>query len=155
MSKIIQPYIQNLKNIKRQLPQIAQQAVKDNAEVIIEVVQNKQLRLGIGSDGSIIADNYAPSTEEVWRFVDPPIDPSYKVTSNKYDFYWSGDFFKGMHITVSEETYDILSSDGKSALLESLYGEMLDLTEENNKSINDTIISPAIEKFILDNLLNI
>lgn len=152
---VVTPYIENLERIKSDLENVAKQSIIDNSEVIIEVLQNKQLRLGIGSNGSVVAKNYKKITETYWRFKDPPVDPGYKVTTNKYDFFWSGSWFNQMYLLVSQEEYSIFSRDGKTQLLESLHGPLLKLTKENNDDINEIVIKRSLGKFILSNLFKV
>ena len=40
-------------------------------------------------------------------------------------------------------------------ILEDIYGEIFDLTEEHNQYVNIEIILPTLQQYILDNLVQI
>lgn len=161
MPTLIKPFIRNLENVKRQIPQIAQQAVKDNAEDIVNIVKLSQLGVGLNSDGLPLKWSggdgfYADATQEIANN-----DPGYsrqepKNSGSPYNFNWSGNTFAFMGLKIKgEDEFEIFTTGGKQSLLEGIYGEIFDLTEEHNKFVNETIILPALQKFILDNLLTV
>ena len=71
------------------------------------------------------------------------------------NFQWTGETFDNMKlgsVNKSKKTYNLVTALGKQKLLESIYGEIFDLTEENNKFVNITIIEPYIAKKIQETI---
>lgn len=155
---VITPYKQNARRIRSSIPKIAKQAIEENAEDIINILKFSQLGMGFNSDGSPLSWSkgdgfYAESTQ---RFADA--DPNYsrqepKKTGQHYNFVWSGNTFAFMGLKIKGSSkYEIFTKGGKQRLLEGIYGKIFDLTEEHNEWVNQNIISPALYKFILENI---
>lgn len=118
-------------------------ALKDAEKLIIDL--NKGQLKNNEDNQQVLFDNYAESTENNWRFVDPPLDPSYKVTGNKYNFEWSGEFLSGFNLSISGEEGTI-SSTGMS-------GEKQDFIEASNAiGLNDESLKIVIRKRLLPHL---
>lgn len=148
---LLDPYISKLKSIEQNIEEIAKDAIRANIKEILQLNKH-QMRSGLDSRGVDVADNYAPSTEEYWRFADPPKNPSYKVTSNKYDFYWSGMTQDLMYLEFKKkDEFSIFSEAPKAKFIETIYGDLFGLSPKNNDYVNSEIILPFIQKHILDN----
>lgn len=149
MSTIVTPYLTKLDSIEKELPDIARQAVIDNRENIKNILKYSQLELGINSDGDNVG-TYSSLTEEYASIADT-VKP--KRAGDSFNFQWSGATFAFMDIQVDGKgNYDIFSTSGKQKLLEDIYGELFDLTEEHNQYLNIEIILPTLQQYILDNL---
>ena len=152
---IVTPYIKNLERIEKQLPQVAKDAVEDNAEFIINLVKFEQLAKGKNSFGNpLVWDKgsgfYAVTTQ---GFADRQGITISKTARQPYNFQWTSDTFDSMGIKLKAENgYEILTIDGKQSLLESIYGEVFRLTPKHNTLVNETIIQPSLGNYILDNL---
>ena len=125
------------------------QAIRQAEKKIIEL--NKfQLSLGENREGSKNT-NYASTTENFWRYEDPPYNNyffDYKKTSNPYNFEWSGELLRGLKLEVSDELATIYSTNtngGKDfyVVKEKAFG----LNDENLKLIIQTKVIPFINKF--------
>lgn len=155
---IVTPYIKNLERIEDQLERVAKDAVRDNAEFIINLVKFGQLVKGKNSFGNpLIWDKgsgfYAVATQ---GFADRQGITIPKTAGSPYNFQWTGNTFDSMGIKLKgDDGYEILTIDGKQSLLESIYGEIFSLTEEHNKLVNETIIGPALGNFIVENMFKL
>jgi len=148
-------HITALRYLEDEMEAYAKKIVKENADEIIRVLQDKQLGLGQyytgrplkWSDGTGF---YTEVTEDA-AILDPPIKP--KKAGEAYNFQWSGSTFSSMVLeTSSEKSYSIFSRDGKEAFLKETYGQKLfKLSTKNNKWINQNIIEPKLAKFIEEN----
>lgn len=152
---IIERQIKHLNSLKDDIEEIAKGIVEQHKEEIISVLQDNQLGLGYNSRGRRLKHSegsgyYAPETENYWAKANPPIKE--KNTGEPYNFEWSGSFFEGMIIKQSENSYSIWSIDGKTEMLQRIYGDILTLTKENNYWINKNIIEPELYKYVLENL---
>lgn len=156
---IVTPYIENLNNIKDQIPSVARSAIEENSEDIINVLKFSQLGIGLNSDGSPLRWSggtgfYAPSTQNIANR-----DPRYsrqkpKGAGDPYNFQWSGETFAFMDLKfIGTDEYEIFTASGKQSFLESIYGEIFELTDAHNKWVNETIVLPAISDFILENMV--
>jgi len=155
---VITPYIDNLENIKTEIPDIAKEAIKARSGEIIDLVRFGQLAIGRNSFDMPLKWSggtgfYANNTQ---AYADKQGAATPKRRGSPYSFQWTGDTFDSMGLKQKDlDSYEIFSIDGKRRLLESLYGEIFRLTPEHNKFVNDTIIVPAIYQHILKNLLRV
>lgn len=158
---IISPYIDNLKRIKDRLPEIATEAVRDNMEVIIYTIVELQLSQGKDWTGKVVGV-YKPRTQDFYAQNPTKRPRKEKIAGAPYNFDWTGSFIEGIYIkTNNDESYDIMTRDGKLQLLNSEFSkyrswnvDLLRLTEKHNRMINDTVILPLVYKYILNNLLS-
>jgi hypothetical protein len=149
MATIVTPYLTKLDSIELELPNIARQTVIDNQEEIKDLLKYKQLALGKGSDGESLGV-YSQFTQS---YADRDGLSIPKTKGQPYNFQWSSDTFNSMGLFATKKgEFDIFSIDGKKDLLESIYGEIFDLTEEHNQYVNIEIILPTLQQYILDNL---
>jgi hypothetical protein len=150
---IIEKALTNLESLKSRIPGWAVDAVKENSDLIINIIRGKQLSKGLDSNGSLIG-RYQPSTE---GYADRDNISTPKTPGSPYNLYWSGDTLENLYIksvNKSQSTFNISTVASKKKLLESLYGEIFDLTEANNDLVNTTIIEPYIAKKIEENLFD-
>jgi len=152
MSTIIQPFIDNLNTIQKDLVKVAKEIIILEKDKIISVLQDNQMSLGLRSDNKI-AGVYKPSTQE-FASIFNPVKP--KKAFEPYNFEWTSGTFKFMDVkNESGALYSIFSTSGKQSILEKAYGELFDLTEENNDWVNENIILPELRKYILENVFTI
>lgn len=151
---IVKKHIQHLETLKGSIEEIARSIVKKNSELIVSVLQDKQLGIGENSMGGALVwkygtGYYAEPTQDI-ATVDGAIKK--KPFNEPYNFQWTGSFFSGMYVhTLTSNNYTIFSKDAKAQLLRQIYGEILKLTDENNDWINKTIIEPELVKHIEEN----
>jgi hypothetical protein len=152
MATIVDPYLLKLNSIEKQLPDIARQAVINNQEEIKYILKYKQLALGKGSNGKSLGV-YSEFTQ---GYADKQGLSISKKEGDPYNFQWTSDTFDSIGLFATKKgEFDIFSIDGKKDLLELIYGEIFDLTEENNQYVNIEIILPTLEQYILDNLVKL
>lgn len=144
----------HIDSLKTQIPIWAKDAILENAEFIISILQDNQLSKGLDSTGSVVG-TYFWETEYIYA-KDPDNRPrKQKNTGEPYNFEWSGEFFDSMNIKVDTTTkeFDIFSSTGKDKFLEKQFGtDLTQFTKENNSWVNKNIIEPFIAKKIKENL---
>ena len=121
-----------------------------SAENLILLANKGQLSDNINREGTPF-ENYASTTETHWRYVDPPRSGmfDYKVTSNKYNFDWSGNFLKGLNLKI-EGDEGVISSTGMGDLGKEgfiIEQKAIGLTDENLKKIIQSEILPFIHSF--------
>ncbi len=147
---IIKNYIRNLENASDKLEVIAMKAIKDNKDFILSTLKHDQLGEGMDSFGRIVGE-YAAKTEEVFAKQYPkPRTP--KIYGRPYNFEWTGKFFDHMKLKASKEGYDIDSP--MKAYLENIYDTKLTaLTEENEKFVNEKIVTPALYEYIFQQMV--
>lgn len=156
---VLDPYFNAIDHLKGNIENVAKEAVLKNIDEILKL--NKQQLMGsIGANGKRNPRRYAESTENYWRYADPPQDPSQKVQRNKYNFFWSGETQREMYVKVNENnSFSIFSEGGKAKFIESFYAaqgfKMFGLTPKHNKYINEEIILPYLRKYILDYLFKV
>tara|TARA_R110000822_G_scaffold278198_1_gene400202 strand:+ start:328 stop:813 length:486 start_codon:yes stop_codon:yes gene_type:complete len=161
MSTIVDSYILKLNSIELELPDIARQSIIDNSSEIVLLVKS-QLSSGLNSFGdslffrtSISSGNgfYAESTQ---GFADRDNVSVPKEYGEAYNFSWSGETLDNLQMgSITDSEFDVTTVAYKKKLLEGLYGEIFDLTEEHNQYVNIEIILPTLQQYILDNLVQI
>ena len=152
--ELLKIYQQKLNGIKKQVPQWAKEAIIADSGRIVNIVKYNQLARGLNSFGSPLAFReangnmgsgfYAKATQS---YADADNISIPKTKDAPYNFQWSGETFDNMKmgaVNKSKKTYDLVTVSGKQKLLESIYGEIFDLTEENNEWVNKTIIEPFV-----------
>jgi len=159
---LVTPYITHLEQLKQDVPIIASEIVEKNASDIILILQDKQLGKGLNSFGSNLSfnqgkysgDGYYSEWTEFIANNESTRKP--KKAGDAYNFQWSGSTFDSMFLKTDDGgTFDIMTRDGKQRLLETLYGEIFDLTPEHNEYVNEVIIKPQLYKYILEHLFKI
>ena len=152
---LINQNIESLKKAETQLELVANKAILKNAEKILDLLKNNQLRKSIMSDGKL-APYYSPSTV-IFAMLDVPITgASSKTDGDRYNYEWSGDWLREMYIKTesNDNGFNILSSDGKTKMLEfQSGGKLTALTPKNNEKVNDEIIMPKLFDSVIDALL--
>jgi len=159
METSISPYLKKLDSIKLDIEKIAKKAIIENGTIIKDLLKDRQLSDGKNSKGNPLKMRigkgtgfYAESTQD---YADKQGLSVPKTKNSPYNFQWTGDTFDSMGIRTINGGYEIFTIDGKQGLLETIYGEIFDLTEENNKYVNNEIILPALQKYILENFYKV
>jgi len=141
--ELLKIYQQKLSGIKKEVPQWAKEAILQNAEAIVFRLKAFQLTKGLDSLGNVVG-TYAERTQEFAEKEDARKD---KIPGSPYNFEWTGETFDNLMISSvnkSQKTYKFRTVAYKQKLLEELYGEIFDLTEENNEWVNKNIIEPFV-----------
>lgn len=152
--RITEKALANLEQIKNEIPIWIRDAIFENAELIINILQDNQLSKGKDSSGTIVG-KYSWTTDYFYnKGQNKARQP--KTKGEAYNFEWHGEFFDSMNIKVNsvEQGFDIFSSTGKDKFLEKTFRtELTKLTKENNDWVNKNIIEPYISKKIMENIL--
>ena len=157
MATIVTPYLTKLDSIEKELPDIAKQAVIDNSSEIVLLIKG-QLSHGLNSSGNPLSWSggtgfYAKYTQ---GYADRDNVFTPKTEGTPYNFSWSGETLDNLQMgSVTNSEFDITTVAYKKKLLEGIYGEIFDLTEEHNQYVNMEIILPTLQQYILDNLMKI
>jgi hypothetical protein len=166
MDTVVTPYLKKLESIEKELPNIARQILTDNSSEIVLLVKG-QLSHGLNSNGKPLkwSDGtgsgtgfYAKSTQSFYdrdnyggNFRQVP-----KTHKHPYNFSWSGETLDMLEMGVIKDSFfEVTTAAYKKNLLEEIYGEIFDLTEEHNLYVNMEILLPGLEKYILDSLFSI
>ena len=116
------------------------------------VLQANKIQLERNQDslGNLFS-KYKESTQDYWRYVDQPKDPSYKVTSNRYNFEWSGEFLLGLNMTINDDEA-IISSSGMDGKKEAfiISRKALGINDDNLKIIIKNELLPYLHKYARD-----
>ena len=153
---LIRENIKSLQQVDKELEDIAKKAVMKNTELILNLLKNKQLRKSIKSDGSL-APYYKTSTLNFALADNPITGASSKTDADRFNYQWTGEWMSQFYIRMesNDDGFNILSADGKTAVLEQMSGgKIMALTKENNDFINETIITPLLFEHLIDGLLN-
>jgi len=141
--ELLKIYQQKLSGIKKQVPQWAKEAILQNAEAIVFRLKAFQLTKGLDSLGNVVG-TYAERTQEFAEKEDARKD---KIPGSPYNFEWTGETFDNLMISSvnkSQKTYKFRTVAYKQKLLEELYGELFELTDESNEWVNKNIIEPFV-----------
>jgi len=151
----------NINNLKKDIPQLGRDAVIKNKASILKLLQRDQLNQGVASDGGMLTGkrgtpyedgHYKKKTQDYWAKRAPiPVKP--KVQGTQYNFEWTGKTFRMMDIKMNTSDFEIFSSDAKFEMLKEFYGNIFELTPENNHFINENVILPYIHEHLLKRLV--
>lgn len=143
-------YINHLERLKDQVPIFIRDAIFENSDLIINILQDNQLAKGLDSSGAVVGV-YSWATD-VYYANDPQNKPrASKTKGEPYNFEWSGEFYDSMNIKVNlqSQDYDIYSSTGRDKELMGWFDtDLTILTKENNDWVNKNIIEPYVVKQI-------
>lgn len=148
---LVKEQIKALKNAKKELSKVAEKAIRDNVDVILFFLKEKQLLEGVMSDGSS-APLYKRLTEAY--AANPPLPREPKNAGQPWNFTWTGVWIDSLYVkSGNDDGFDILARDGKTRMLEEMAGgRITKLTEKHNNIINDEVILPALFKHFEDSL---
>lgn len=161
---VVTPYLNNLASISDRLSQIAKDAVTKHSAEIVMLVKSEQLGKGKNSEGQPLdwADGngfYKLATQTIY---DQENELSFggakvkKTVGTPYNFSWTGSTLDLMTLKLlSGDAFLIFTADSKMAMLEEIYGEIFQLTPEHNEYVNNQIILPYLQKYVLDHLFNV
>lgn len=162
--RITEKAISHLEKIKLLIPQWIADVLLDKKEEIIDILQRKQLGIGLDSHGKGLVHPskvnnpdrvplYEPSTEDYWQH-QPPQARTYKKTNARYNFEWTGRFFDGMDLFVNKSNYSFeIKSTGNQEELEVIYNtDLTGLSIENMEYVDKFIIQPYVSQKIVENL---
>jgi hypothetical protein len=150
---VLQDHISHLEAMKNSVEDVVREILTEHAGEIIDLVRFEQLAKGLNSDNKPLSwafgsGFYAKSTQ---GFADAQGLSVPKTAGNPYNFQWTGDTFDSMGFKLTQKTFELFTVDGKQRHLESIYGEIFKLTDENNKLVNEHIIQPELIKWIDEN----
>jgi len=152
--RITEKALANLEQIKNEIPIWIKDAIFENADFIINILQDSQLSKGLDSSGSVVGV-YSWATDAFYNKGQNKAKQP-KEAGTPYNFEWTSDFFDSMNIKVNsvEQGFDIFSTTGKDKFLEKQFNsELTKLTKENNDYINKKILEPYISKKIMESIL--
>lgn len=147
---VIQPFIDRLDDIERNLYNVAKEIIKEDAEFIIGMLKHGQLEQGLNSYGKIVG-RYSVHTQG-YANADNISTP--KRFGDPYNFFWSGQTVENLKVSkITKKSFEITTVKFKQNLLEEIYGELFDLTEEHNEYYNNEMLLPKLYEKIIDNML--
>jgi hypothetical protein len=146
MATVVEPFIKRLSEIKADLNNIAKQIIIDNSEFIINLLKYGQLEEGLNSSGEVVG-RYSFHTQ---GYANSQNISTPKKFGDPYNFNWTGETIDNLKIgKINKNTYEITTIQFKKDLLENLYGEIFDFTEENNDYVNMNILLPNLQEYII------
>lgn len=149
--QLLKTYQAKLTALKKQIPEFAKEAIVSNSNMIVDILKFGQLEQGLDSLGNIVG-RYAITTQ---GYANADNISSPKNFGDPYNFNWTGETLDNLKIgsvNKSQKTYRFTTVAYKKRLLEDLYGEIFELTEEHNDYVNRAIIEPYVAKKIEENI---
>ncbi|QSD24994.1 hypothetical protein [Tenacibaculum phage JQ] len=139
----IQQKIQELEQLKRDVPKQAKLIASKFKEQILDYVRVEQLfKRGIDGNGNLLKE-YTNFTKSIKIGKGQPIDRTTLLDT--------GQFFAFFDLKFEDEKLDIFSTDSKSIKLIEKYGDSIfDLTIKNNEIVNKDIFEENLIKWILN-----
>lgn len=134
--------IRRLKDFESRMFEIIEQVIRDNEDIITEMVSEDQLyERGIDGDGVAI-DSYAPYSPITIEIKQLKGQPTSRVTLRD-----TGDFHYSFYIKYTSDGFEITASDWKTQDLIKGYGEaIMKLTDDNFRDIAINYVQPELVK---------
>jgi len=150
MVEVLEPYVQEIADIKADLPKILRKILKDNEVQVLQILKSFQLTKGLDANGKVIG-TYSVNTPS---YIDPSNEPRQdKIPGAPYNFEWTGSLFDKMFMHFEDlNSYSLFSKDSKARMLEAEYGDIFTLTDKNNNRINNEILRPEMYEEIIKRL---
>lgn len=141
--KEINDYLSDLKNFEKNLSENIKSIIIKNQGLILKTLKLRLFNTGIDGSGKSIEPKYTDET--IIRK---------KKSNQRYSHVTLrdvGNFYAGMYVEYYKNNMSIYSSDPKSDLLTTKYGEsILELTNEEQFVFINSILEPALQKLIDD-----
>ena len=125
--------ISNFKSFDDTLEEVTDEVMNDN---LIDLVQGQMLD-GENGDGQAIG-TYAPSTVMARN--------RRGLQTNYIDLFFTGDFFQGMNVIDSGDSYSVFSSVSYAEDLDIRYPMIFGVQDENKKLLKDSIIFNTVKR---------
>lgn len=150
MVDVLEPYVKEIADIKRDLPNILRKILIDRRDEVIKILKEEQLSEGIDSSGKVVG-KYSRNTP---NYIDPTNPPRQdKIPGTPYNFEWTGGLFDNFYLHFEDlKSYSLFSQDSKAKMLEEQYGDIFTLTKANNERINQEILRPEMYEEIIRRL---
>jgi len=150
---VVRQHIEHLDAMLNSVEDVLRDYIIQHSQEIVDLVKWNQLSKGKNSYGQPLAwekgtGYYKPTTQNYAKLFGAATP---KTPGAPYNFQWTGDTFDSMGLRLTTKSYEIFSIDGKQKLLESIYGEIFDLTKEHNDYVNKRILEPLMSKWIEEN----
>ncbi len=129
----IKDRINSLKDANKTIEVVTDEVMNDN---LIDLVQGQMLD-GENGDGQAIG-TYAPSTVMARN--------RRGLQTNYIDLFFTGDFFQGMDVIDSGDSYSVFSSVSYAEDLDIRYPMIFGVQDENKKLLKDSIIFNTIKR---------
>jgi len=118
--------------------------------------QKEQLLEGETRTGDDITGEYGstykPVTENYYAKIYEPKSGKDKITGQKYNMSWDGDFVKGLELIVDEDSATFWSTDSKTETLTLAYDDLFGLQPDKLKELISRVIYPAFMNSIREDL---
>jgi hypothetical protein len=156
MVDVLEPYVKEIADLKRDLPNILRKILIKKRDDVIRILKEEQLSEGIDSKGKVVG-TYSYLTKQ---YADEELQASGGRTPRKdktpgqpYNFEWSGGLFDNFYMHFEDkESFSLFSQDEKANFLEKEYGDIFTLTKSNNERINQEILRPEMYDEIIKRL---
>jgi len=150
MVDVLEPYVKEIADIKRDLPDILRKILIKRRDEVIGILKNEQLSEGLNSKGQVVG-RYSSNTP---NYIDPSNPPRKdKIAGQPYNFEWTGGLFDNMYLHFEDlKSYSLFSADNKAKFLEKEYGDIFTLTDKNNEQVNEQILRPEMFDEIIKRL---
>lgn len=153
--KFIKELRDNLLDISNKLDNVAKESIIENSSEIVLMVKS-QLSGGRNSQNLPLAWSegtgfYSKYTQGLANAEGISIP---KKKGSPYNFHWTGETLDNLEMgKIGYGYYEIITSASRMSFLEKIYGEIFDLNEESEKSVNEEIVLPRLGYFLLDNII--
>lgn len=139
--------------MKNSVEDVLREILKENASEIVMLVKSGQLAKGLNSNNQPLKWAYGSGfySDITQAWADSQNINVPKPKGQPYNFQWTGETFDNMQFKLVSKSYEVFTIAGKQRLLESIYGEIFDLTKEHNDYVNKTILEPNLVKWIEEN----
>ena len=150
MVDVLEPYVKEIADIKKDLPNILRKILIDNEDKVMDILRNFQLTKGLDSNGRVVGTYSVNTPNYITSDNEPRQD---KIPGAPYNFEWTGGLFDDMFMDFKDlKSYSLFSKDKKAVMLEKEYGDIFTLTDKNNKMVNDEILRPLMYEEIIRRL---
>lgn len=152
--KFIKEIRENLLDISNKLDTVARESIIENSSEIVLMVKG-QLSNGRNSQNLPLAwsDGTGFYSKYTQDFANRDGVSVPKKKGSSYNFNWTGETLDNLEMgQVSNGKYQVITSASRMSFLEGIYGEIFELNQENEKSVNDKTVLPKLGDFLLDNI---
>ena len=154
MVDVLEPYVKEIADLKRDLPNILRKILINRKQDVLKILKDEQLGKGFDASGKVIG-TYSETTEiisiENQLLGRKPRKP--KVAGQPYNFEDTGSLFDNMDMMFEDlKSFSLFSKDSKANFLEKEYGDIYTLTNKHNERVNQEILRPEMYDEIIKRL---
>lgn len=141
MARTVKDYMDIVKQVRDNIPNETEKILNQNKNEVLDLNRNTLFEDGENNNGEVIG------TYKISVFGSGKGYP--KIRGTRFNFFDTGNFFRGFDFLFRNNKISIFSRDTKSQELQDKYGsDIFGLNKDNQEILNEKILKPALWNYL-------